>query len=139
MKDDTTMKTSIGCIWKFLLIIGISGLLTFVGEASTLLGNSSTVQAASLCPSGYHHSRRAQNSCLPNAAYYCPQQGQVWSPNDNRCISEATNTNVCNPGLTRQDPDNAQQCIPINQPCGSASRYDPASGYCIVQPPKPIS
>src|SRR2546421_86698 len=119
------MKTFVRRIGRVFLITGIAGLLTFIGGATTLLGHPQTVHANSqLCPFGYHHGQtnnQPQYSCLPDAAYYCPQQGQIWSPNNNRCISEANNPNMCNPRLTKQDPDNAQQCIPIGQPCGSAS------------------
>src|SRR5579859_59117 len=134
------MKTFVRRIGRVFLIIGIAGLLTFIGGATTLLGHLQTVHAApQWCPFGYHHGQaknQPQYSCLPNAAYYCPQQGQVWSPDTNSCVWP--NPNECNPGLTKQNPDNVDQCIPINQPCGTASYYDPASGDCIVQPPEPI-
>jgi hypothetical protein len=130
------MKSFVRRICRVFLIISITGLLTLIGGATTLLGLSSTAYANQApCPNGYH---QTGSSCTPNAAYYCPSAGQVWSPKDNSCISEASNPNTCNPGYTWQDPDNAQQCLPDSQLCGSASYYDPARKLCIVQSPIPL-
>ena len=128
------MKTFVRRLCRVFLIIGITGLLTLIGGATTLSGSPPAAHAnSSNCPSGYHVDQNNQN-CDPNAAYYCPS-GQIWSQDAGDCV--APNPSQCT-GQTWQDPDNASQCLPVSQPCGSASTYDATSGYCIVPAPVPV-
>src|SRR2546423_10942375 len=125
------MKPFVRRIGRVFLIIGITGLLTFIGGVTTLLGYSSTAHAEqgrcpngdSGSPHGYHVDPNNSGLCDPNAAYYCPS-GQIWSQPDSGGSCVPPNPNLCNRGLTWQDPDDAGQCLPHSQVCGSDSTYD---------------
>ena len=133
------MKPFVRRICRVFLITGITGLLTLIGGAPTLLGHPQTANADSSCPFGYHPGQtnyQSQHSCLPNAGFYCPQQGQVWRTETSDC--EWPSPYMCNPRLTKQNPDNYDQCLPMGQLCGTNGTPTtfPPDPSCI--PPQPI-
>ncbi|HEY4032824.1 MAG TPA: hypothetical protein VGL94_02540 [Ktedonobacteraceae bacterium] len=121
---------------RVFFILGITNLSVVAAIATVLLSpplaaNAHAYYSQGNCPTGWHIDTGNPSGCRPNG--YCdtgsamiPQNGLV------TCISSASNKNKCNPGLTWQDPDDARQCLPNDQHCGSASHFDSNLGYCVL-------
>ena len=126
-----------GLLWRVLLIIGLTGLLTFLG-GTTLLGHSPVANAQAdfqgNCPNGWHIDGDTGSGCRPNG--FCDSGSHlvgVTTENGVRMTHCVVGSNC--PAGTWQDPDSVQ-CLPMNQKCGSASWYDPNHGYCVVPDPQ---
>jgi hypothetical protein len=111
---------------RIFLITGITSLSIFTAVATVLLSPPSAAHAQANCSDGWYTD--SSGVCRPNG--YCPT-GSAMNP-DGSCITNANNPNKCNPGYTWQNPDDARQCLPMNQPCGSASQFNSSLNACVL-------
>jgi hypothetical protein len=122
------MKSFVRRIGRVSLIIGITGLSIFTVVATVLLSpppaHAQSYQGN--CSDGWY--RDSSGVCRPNG--YCPT-GTAMEP-DGSCIPDESNPNKCNPGYTWQNPDDASQCLPMSQPCGSASQFNNSLNACVL-------
>src|SRR5437016_466453 len=118
---------------RVFLIISIASLSIFTAVATILLSPPSPAHAqAYSCPSGQHPDTGNPDGCRPDG--YC-NTNEVMTGYQNgqpQCILESANTNKCNPNITWQNPDDASECLPASQHCGTAS-YDSGQGYCVLK------
>ena len=128
------MKISIHFIQtlRTFFILGITNLFIFAAVAIVLLSPHTVAHAnASSCPRGWHADASNLGGCRPDG--FC-DTGAVLSYQNSvaTCITEANNPNKCNPGATWQNPDDATECLPMSQPCGSASHFDSTLRFCVM-------
>jgi hypothetical protein len=121
-------------VWRVFLIIGIASLSIFTAVSALLLSPPPAAHAQESqgnCPTGWHIDTGNPSGCRPDG--FC-DSGFVMSHQDGAttCIPSTSNPNQCNPRVTWQNPDDAQQCLPIDRHCGSASYYDSTLGHCVM-------